>query len=119
RFEISNRQFKAFVDAGGYRMRDFWKEPVVDNGRALTWDDAMARFLDKTGRQGPSTWELGTFPDGAADVPVSGVSWYEAAAYARYAGKRLPTGFQWRLAVSSAGGLFAGGLFSDVLEFSN
>ena len=119
RFEVSNRQFKAFVDAGGYRTRDFWKEPVVDNGRTLTWDEAMTRFLDKTGRQGPSTWELGTFPDGAADAPVAGVSWYEAAAYARYAGKLLPTGFQWRLAVSSAGGMFAGGLFSDILEFSN
>ena len=87
RYEVIEPEFKAFVDAGGYRTRDFWKEPVVDNGRALTSDEAMTRFLDKTGRQGPSTWELGTFPDGAADVPVSGVSWYEAAAYARYAGK--------------------------------
>ena len=33
RFEVTNRQFKAFVDAGGYRMREYWKEPIVENGR--------------------------------------------------------------------------------------
>ena len=47
---------------------------------------------------GPATWELGTFPDGQADYPVGGVSWYEAAAYAEFADKRLPTVFHWRQA---------------------
>ena len=64
----------------------------------------MGRFRDKTGRPGPSTWELGSYLDGQADVPVSGVSWYEAAAYAAFAGKSLPTAFQWRAAASSIGG---------------
>src|SRR5207247_1488727 len=50
------------------------------------------------GRPGPATWELGTFLEGQADYPVSGVSWYEAAAYAEFAGKRLPTVFHWRQA---------------------
>ena len=55
----------------------------------------MSEFVDKTGRPGPSTWEAGDYPDGQDDYPVSGVSWYEAAAYAEYAGKVLPTGDHW------------------------
>ena len=55
----------------------------------------MPQFRDSTGRPGPSTWELGTYPDGQDDWPVSGVSWYEAAAYAAFAGKTLPTVYHW------------------------
>ena len=86
RYEVTNREFKRFVDAGGYRERKYWKESF----------DLAERLRDKTGRPGPATWELGTFPEGQADYPVSGVSWYEAAAYAEFAGKRLPTVFHWR-----------------------
>ena len=59
----------------------------------------MAVFRDTTGRPGPSTWEGGTFPTGKDDFPVSGVSWFEAAAYAQFAGKSLPTIGHWALAV--------------------
>lgn len=111
--EVTNRQFKAFVDAGGYRRREFWTQPFVDAGRTLSWTEAMAQFRDATGRPGPSTWEVGTFPEGAADQPVSGVSWYEAAAYAEFAGRALPTIYHWQ----GAAGL--GGVFSDVLQVSN
>jgi hypothetical protein len=116
RFEVSNGRFKAFVDAGGYTAREYWTEPFVDNGRPVSWESAMARFRDTTGRPGPSTWELGTFPQGQADYPVSGVSWYEAAAFAAFAGKSLPTAFQWR-----AAGDFAGpsAVFGDILLHSN
>ena len=117
RFEVTNRQFKTFVDAGGYRTRAYWKEPIVEDGRALAWDEAMGRFRDKTGRPGPSTWELGSYLDGQADAPVAGVSWHEAAAYAAFAGKALPTAFQWRAAASSIGGF--GGIFSDIVTVSN
>ena len=58
RFEVTNRQFKTFVDAGGYRREELWKHPFVENGRTLPWAEAMTRFRDKTGRPGPSTWEL-------------------------------------------------------------
>ena len=98
KFEVTNQQFKAFVDQGGYRSREYWKEPFVDGGRTVSWEDAMAAFRDTTGRPGPSTWELGTYPEGQADMPVAGVSWYEAAAYAAFVGKRLPTAFHWRAA---------------------
>ncbi len=98
RYEVTNREFKAFVDQGGYREKRFWKQPFTDNGRSLSWDEAMARLRDTTGRPGPAFWELGTYPEGQDDYPVTGVSWYEAAAYAEFAGKSLPTVYQWRRA---------------------
>ena len=48
----------------------------------------------------PSTWDLGNYPSGQDDYPVSGVSWYEAAAYAEFVGKSLPTVFHWYQAAS-------------------
>ena len=95
KFEVTNRQFKEFVDKGGYTHRDFWKQPFVENGRTLTWEEAMTRFRDATGRPGPATWEGGRYPDGQDEYPVGGVSWYEADAYATFAGKNLPTIVHW------------------------
>lgn len=112
RFEVTNRQFKEFVDRGGYTNRAFWKQPFVDAGRTLSFEEAMNRFRDGTGRPGPATWELGTHPDGQADHPVGGVSWYEAAAYAEFAGKSLPTIYHWRRAAQL-------GIHSDILPFAN
>jgi cephalosporin-C deacetylase-like acetyl esterase len=99
-YEVTNRQFKAFVDHGGYRKKEYWKQEFLQNGRRLSWEQAMALFRDRTGRPGPATWELGEYPRGQEDFPVSGVSWYEAAAYAEFAGKSLPTIYHWAAAAS-------------------
>ena len=61
----------------------------------MSWADAIAAFTDQTGRRGPATWEAGTYPQGQAEHPVGGVSWYEAAAYAAFRGKSLPTIYHW------------------------
>jgi hypothetical protein len=98
RYEVTNRQYKAFVDAGGYRDRRYWKQPFVRGGRQETWDEATRDFVDASGRPGPSTWLAGDYPQGQAEYPVSGVNWYEAAAYAEYAGKSLPTSAHWDVA---------------------
>jgi len=95
RFEVTNRQYQEFVDKGGYAKREYWTQRFLDHGRELSWNDAMARFRDRTGRAGPATWEGGHYPDGEADYPVSGISWFEASAYAAFAGNSLPTFAQW------------------------
>jgi eukaryotic-like serine/threonine-protein kinase len=95
RYEVCNRDYKRFVDAGGYTDPRFWRQPFVERGREIPWGEAMARLVDRTGRPGPAIWEVGSFPEGAGDLPVAGVSWYEAAAYAEWAGKSLPTIFHW------------------------
>jgi pimeloyl-ACP methyl ester carboxylesterase len=95
RFEVTNRLFKRFVDQGGYQRREFWEHPFEKEGRPLAWEEAMALFRDMTGRPGPATWNLGSYPEGQEEFPVSGVSWYEAAAFAKFVGKHLPTIYQW------------------------
>jgi serine/threonine protein kinase/formylglycine-generating enzyme required for sulfatase activity/cephalosporin-C deacetylase-like acetyl esterase len=101
RYEVTNKKYKEFVDAGGYSKPEYWKQPFVENGRTLAWEQAMARFKDKAGRPGPAMWELGNYPEGQGDYPVTGVSWYEAAAYAEFVGKSLPTAHQWQKATGS------------------
>jgi len=93
--EVTDRDYKKFVDAGGYAEPKYWVPPFVEGGREIPFKEAVARFVDRTGRPGPATWEVGSYPEGKGDYPVSGVSWYEAAAYARWAGKSLPTVFHW------------------------
>ena len=103
KLEVTNRQFKEFVDRGGYQKSDYWKHPMVKDGRTLSREQAMAEFRDATGRPGPATWQLGTYPEGRAEFPVNGVSWFEAAAYAEFAGKSLPTVDHWFRAANPAG----------------
>jgi hypothetical protein len=112
RFEVTNRQFKLFVDKGGYRRREYWRDPFIEGGRSLPWEEAVERFHDATGHPGPATWTSGTYPSGQDEFPVGGVSWHEAAAYAAYAGKSLPTIHHWFLAARL-------GRFADILTVSN
>jgi predicted esterase len=98
RFEVTNREYKEFVDKGGYRNKTYWKHKFVKDGKELSWEEAMREFADQTGLPGPSTWKAGDHPEGEGDYPVSGVSWYEAAACAEYAGKSLPTSVHWNVA---------------------
>ena len=98
RYEITNREFQGFVHAGGYGKKADWKEPFVKDGDSLSWEQAMSEFHDLTARPGPANWSLGTYPEGTADLPVAGVSWYEAMAYAEFAGKSIPTVYEWRRA---------------------
>jgi eukaryotic-like serine/threonine-protein kinase len=101
RTEVTNADFKKFVDAGGYGKSEYWKAPFTKGGRTLPFAEATALFRDAAGQPGPSTWEVGTYPKGQEKHPVSGVSWYEAAAYAEFAGKSLPTIYHWNFASQS------------------
>ena len=98
KLEVTNAQYKTFVDAGGYADAQWWDSTMVRDGRTMARRDAMAQFIDATGRPGPATWEGGAPKLGAEELPVGGVSWYEARAYARFARKELPAALEWNAA---------------------
>jgi dienelactone hydrolase len=99
KYEVTNEQFQAFVKAGGYTNAEYWEGlGFIKDGRQLSWQEAMDDFRDQTDRPGPATWEDGTYPQGQERYPVSGVSWFEAMAYARFSGTSLPTVHHWQRA---------------------
>jgi cephalosporin-C deacetylase-like acetyl esterase len=68
---------------------------ICQGGTGCFLAAGFKQFVDKTNITGPATWEGGTYPEGQARFPVSGISWYEAAAYAEFVGKSLPTVSHW------------------------
>jgi iron(II)-dependent oxidoreductase len=86
RYCVTNEQYQQFVDAGGYEQLEFWHEESLP---------ALLDFVDQTGAPGPRFWADGQYASGDDRLPVVGVSWYEASAYARWVGKRLPTDAEW------------------------
>jgi iron(II)-dependent oxidoreductase len=86
RYPVTNRQFYEFVAGGGYEQISLWEAKI--------WP-AVLDFVDQTGEPGPRFWKQGCYEPGLEDHPVVGVSWYEAAAYAQWLGKRLPTDAEW------------------------
>lgn len=99
RYPVTNRQFQAFVAAGGYGERRFWPEASKEK----YWHKAgfQGRY-DDTARMAP--YDLGE-PFSLANHPVVGITWYEAMAFCCWLGEqtrvagwqvRLPTDGEWR-----------------------
>jgi iron(II)-dependent oxidoreductase len=86
RWPVTNALYQTFVAEGGYEQMSLWDEAI--------WP-AVLGFVDSSGQPGPRYWKDGACPRGQEDHPVVGVSWYEACAFARWAGKRLPTDPEW------------------------
>jgi iron(II)-dependent oxidoreductase len=86
RFAVTNAQYYQFVVDGGYDQIGIWDQEI--------WP-AVLDFVDRTGQPGPKYWRNGRYAPGEERLPVVGVSWYEACAYSRWAGKRLPTDAEW------------------------
>ena len=94
---VTNGQYLEFVEVGGYRRREFWT-------------DAGWAWLTDAGVLAPKHWtrDHGECTTRTMDVvrpldsarPVCHVCWHEAAAFARFAGKRLPTEAEWETAAS-------------------
>lgn len=100
KFPVTNADFKRFVDQGGYQKKEYWKHEFREDSHVFSWAEAMKLFQDKTGRLGPGSWVQGEYPTEQANYPVTGVSWFEAAAYAEFTGKSLLTIYHWTAAAS-------------------
>jgi serine/threonine protein kinase/formylglycine-generating enzyme required for sulfatase activity len=103
-YEVTNRDYKEFINTGGYLKKELWKVPFVKDGKILGMDEAKNLLKDQTGLPGPRSWSNQNYPEGKDNYPVTDITWYEAAAYAEFRGKKLPTIFQWEKAARN--GLF-------------
>ena len=83
RFPLTNGQFRHFIEEGGYEER-------------RCWSDEGWQWKESEQISGPLYMDHEIF--GKPSLPVVGISWYEAEAYANWAGKRLPTEQEWERA---------------------
>ncbi|HEX6051270.1 MAG TPA: ergothioneine biosynthesis protein EgtB [Gemmatimonadaceae bacterium] len=94
---VTNGQYLEFIEDGGYARRELW----TDAGWA--WREADGAVAPKYWQRDGATWTARVFDRrGPIDPrrPVCHVSFHEAEAFARWAGKRLPTEFEWEAAAS-------------------
>ena len=91
RYPVTNKLYQKFIDTGGYEQMALWDQQILPG---------VLDFVDQSGTPGPAGWCDGRFPKGLENHPVVGISWYEAAAYSRWVGKRLPTDVEWEKAGS-------------------
>ncbi len=101
KYEVTNEQFAAFVESGGYACREHW---LITNG-SVTKPEIGWNYNISYQWSCPRFWDFKKIPYYAGDPysnlphsPVTGVTWFEANAYAKWAGNRLPTLYEWELA---------------------
>ncbi|MBI3652306.1 MAG: ergothioneine biosynthesis protein EgtB [Acidobacteria bacterium] len=106
KFPVTNGEYAEFVEANGYHTRTLWSEEgwawKEEQGIEvpLYWTAAKNAVGVESSTSRFRVRELFAETDMQASHPVSGVSWYEAEAYARFVGKRLPTEAEWEKAAA-------------------
>jgi gamma-glutamyl hercynylcysteine S-oxide synthase len=96
RYPVTNSEYAQFIEAGGYKARSAWSE------EGWAWKEANQISRPNYWSEGPPWMVQGMFETAAPmpDAPVTGVSWYEAEAYARFTGRRLPGEIEWEKAAT-------------------
>ena len=119
---VSWAQYAEFVDDGGYDQAAHWSEQGLQwlqSQREGHGEERRApRFIEQIGRASEAVLQsrFGKIQRVAAHASVSHVSWYEAQAYAHWAGRRLPTEVEWEIAASKLQG--QGFRWGEVWEWS-
>ena len=99
KYEVSNQDYKRVHQRRRVPQEGVLEAPVRrERPRAVLGRRDEDCSSTEPGCPGPRDWSQQKFPPALADHPVTGVSWYEAAAYAAFRGKELPTVFQWEKA---------------------
>ena len=98
---VSNAEYLRFMDDGGYRRPEFWLSAGWDCVNTRGWNGPL--YWEEKGGQWHVFTLHGLVPM-SPDDPVCHVSGYEAAAYAKWAGKRLPREAEWEVAAAHLGG---------------
>jgi ergothioneine biosynthesis protein EgtB len=97
---VSNAEFRAFMEDGGYRRPELWLSEGWATAQVAQWESPGYWHRDGSGWQVYTLHGLQAVRD---DEPVCHVSFFEAAAYAEWAGRRLPTEFEWEVAARRYG----------------
>jgi ergothioneine biosynthesis protein EgtB len=95
---VTNREYLAFMSDGGYQRPELWLSDAWDHICSNRWSSPL--YWEQAGNAWTQFTCGGTAPLNPVE-PVCHISFYEADAFARWAGKRLPTEFEWEIAAAS------------------